>query len=179
MQTNKSLQKVLSGKVTLTLILSLSGLLLAAQGTTLSGADRLAGGNIQTVAVVGQWAQAQGLSGGEIVTTVGVWIPQEEDPTGLAATNSPQNVHRKLFNIRIGMDNSIEWNYSLNSAGLSSVEVFSLTGEKVHTLMQENSAVGTHHWEGLLSKDQLKSGGAYIVRFRSGNQQQSFRLNLK
>jgi len=179
MKTIRSLQKAISGKVAVTLILSLSGLILAAQGTTLSGADRLEGGTIKTAAVVGQWAQAQDLSGGEIITSVGVWIPQEEGPTGLVAQNAQKNLNNNLFNIRIGMDNSIEWNYSLNSANLSSIEVFSLTGEKVHTLMQENSTAGTHRWEGRLGKDQLNSGGAYIVRFRSGNQQQSYRLNVK
>jgi len=155
--------------------LVLTSFALEGRGTFVAGVANLSGSDVQTTAVVGQWAQAQGLSGGEIITDVGVWKPIAQDPTSLETPkmNAPN------FKIKIGANNSIVWQYSLSQSGLSSVEVFSADGRKVQTLLSERSGAGNHTWQGQLNKDQLQSGGAYIVRFSSGNQQQSFRLNVK
>ena len=116
------------------------------------------------------WIQAVGISGTSKIAPLGIKTHVEAKPSEFTVANpfpNPFNAATRLV-------------YSLSEPNDVTISVYTITGQKVITLIDRRLNAGTHSitWKGLTENGQQAGTGVYIFRLYAGKKCENRRIVL-
>jgi len=129
--------------------------------------------------VIVTWPNGEVLVRTDVTGDRAVTVPQNQDPTPVQDTDTPAmtRLHSAYPN---PFNPSTTIAFDLARAGRVRLDIYSLDGRLVSSLVNEDRDAGRHHvvWQGVDRAGRAVSSGTYLCRMRSGAEQKSVRLML-